>query len=106
MQDVGGGGDEIAAVGDDHRVVARRVLERAEERDRVHVLARQAAACASISASRSASRVASVAIQSGRRSPCALLRGERDEEAAGVADRLDVGRAVHPRVLACCGWPR
>ena len=40
MHDVGSGGDEIAAVGDHHRVLACRLIQRAAKRDRIHPFAR------------------------------------------------------------------
>ncbi len=99
MHDVGGGGDEIAAVRNHHRVLTRRLVERAQERDRIHELAVRPGLFLDFGFTLQVAR-AQVLDPGGP--AAARLRERRDEaleEQARVADRRDVGPPVHARFL-------
>jgi hypothetical protein len=97
-QRVGGGGDEIAAVGDESRVVGRHCVDRAQQRDRIDEFAGRFRPRGNLALARFVARAQ-------RREPVGAslgealnARGEANEKIAGVADRRDVRAAVEPRL--------
>ena len=99
MQHVGAGGDEVAAVRNHHGVSPRCLLERAEERDRVHVLAFRPGLFLDF---RLAMQVARAQVLDPGRPAAARLRERRSEpleEQTRIADRGDVRPPVHARFL-------